>query len=41
MSFELKKYIKPDFSLNEFKNAPDAVLRPVLKDGVAPTAFMQ
>lgn len=39
MSFELKKYIKPDFSLDEFKNAPNAVLLPVLKDGVAPDGF--
>ena len=39
MSFSLRPYIKPDFSAPQFRNAPDAVLKAVEKDGVAPEYF--
>jgi len=37
--FELKKYVRPDFSLDKFKNALDAVFETVEKDGVAPLNY--
>lgn len=37
--FELRKYYAPDFSEARFVNAPEAVLLPAPKDGVAPENF--
>ena len=39
MSFTLEKYTAPDFGEERFRNAPDALLRPAPKDGVAPDNF--
>ncbi|MEG1880602.1 MAG: hypothetical protein RR145_04700 [Oscillospiraceae bacterium] len=39
MAFEMLKYHAPDFSLEKFVNAPDAILLPSLKDGVAPENY--
>lgn len=39
MSFKLQEYIEPDFSMEEFVSAPDAVLMPCPKDMVAPENF--
>ncbi len=36
MSFSLKPYHAPDFTLEKFLNAPDAKLAPAPRDGVAP-----
>lgn len=37
--FKLRKYTAPDFSLDKFKNAPDAVFENAEADGVAPENF--
>ena len=37
--FELKKYIAPDFTQEQFVNAPNAVLQPAPFDGVAPENY--
>lgn len=37
--FELKPYFAPDFTEEKFVNAPDAVLMPAPKDGVAPEQY--
>lgn len=37
--FQLKPYIAPDFTEEKFVNAPDAVLMPAPKDGVAPEQY--
>ena len=39
MSFELPVFSPPDFDLPGLKNAPDAVLSTVTRDGVAPDGF--
>lgn len=39
MAFQLPKYIHPDFSLPELKNAPDAKTALADMDGVAPEGF--
>ncbi len=39
MSFKLESYNHPDFSIEKFKNAPDAKLLPCPKDGVAPEGY--
>ncbi len=39
MSFQLPVYQAPDFELPQFKNAPNAVLAPAPRDGVAPNGF--
>lgn len=39
LSLHLRKYHAPDFSENRFRNAPDAVLSEVERDGVAPAAY--
>ena len=39
MAFELRKYTPPDFSLKEFQDAPEAVLKEAEKDGVAPEGY--
>ncbi|MDO4384105.1 MAG: hypothetical protein Q4C18_06400 [Eubacteriales bacterium] len=39
MAFELRTYTHPDFTLEKFKNAPDATLCEVAKEGVAPDNF--
>lgn len=39
MSFSLKPYLAPDFSLARFENAPNAVLAPAPKDAVAPEGY--
>ena len=39
MSFSLRPYTRPDFSESQFVSAPDAVLKAVEKDGVAPEYF--
>lgn len=39
MSFSLKPYLAPDFSLAHFENAPDAVLARAPKDTVAPEGY--
>lgn len=37
--FQLKPYFAPDFTEEKFVNAPDAVLLPAPKDGVAPEQY--
>ncbi len=37
--FQLKPYFAPDFTEEKFVNAPDAVLMPAPKDGVAPEQY--
>ena len=37
--FKLKEYIEPDFSKEIFENAPDATLKKVEKDTVAPDDY--
>ncbi len=39
MSFQLKTYTKPDFTVEKFAHAPDAVAKAVVKDGVAPENY--
>lgn len=39
MSFELPKYLEPDFDTAFFRSAPDAALMPAPADGVAPKNF--
>jgi len=39
MAFQLRKYYPPDFSEEVFQKAPEAVLKPVEKDGVAPENY--
>ncbi|MCJ7855125.1 hypothetical protein MUJ63_02280 [Lachnospiraceae bacterium NSJ-143] len=39
MEFKMPLFKEPDFSTDRFKNAPDAVLKPVLRDGVAPDMY--
>ena len=39
MSFHLKEYFKPDFSVPLCTTAPDALLVPAPQDGVAPTEY--
>ena len=39
MSFYLKKYTEPDFSVSAFQAAPNAVLKPAPADGVAPEDY--
>lgn len=39
MSFKLPLYTAPDFSNTKFKNAPNAVLEAVDKDGIAPENY--
>ncbi len=39
MSFELRKFTPPDFTEEKFAAAPDAVLLPSPKDGVAPENY--
>ncbi|MCB2355197.1 hypothetical protein [Clostridium estertheticum] len=40
MSFQLPKFVPPDFSGSVFENAPDVKVGEVKKDGVAPTGFL-
>ena len=39
MSFKLPTYVKPDFTLNKFVEAPNATIVTVTKDGVAPEGY--
>lgn len=39
MSFALRPYTAPDFSQEQFLNAPNAVMEPCPKDGVAPMNY--
>ena len=39
MSFTLKAYHAPDFDVPALRDAPDAQLAPVVKDGVAPAGY--
>ena len=39
MTFKLRQYIEPDFTREQFKDAPDAVLRFAPKDMTAPENF--
>ena len=39
MSFKLPTYVKPDFTLNKFVEAPNATTVTVTKDGVAPEGY--
>jgi lysine-ketoglutarate reductase/saccharopine dehydrogenase-like protein (TIGR00300 family) len=39
MSFRLPDYNEPDFTVEPLKSGPDAITRPVEKDGVAPDGF--
>ena len=39
MEFKLPQYIEPDFSKEIFKNAPNATVKEVVKDGVAPDNY--
>ncbi len=39
MAFELRKYIPPDFTKEQFEKAPDAVLQEAPKDAVAPEGY--
>ena len=39
MAFEMPKYKAPDFSLDVFKNAPDAAMAPAERDGIAPDDY--
>ncbi len=39
MSFKLREYIRPDFSGEQYVNAPDAAVKAVAKDGVAPEGY--
>ena len=40
MSFQLPKFVSPDFSQSFFMSAPDAKVEEVKKDGVAPIGFI-
>ena len=39
MSFSLRPFTAPDFDQEQFRNAPNAVLEPCPKDGVAPMNY--
>ena len=39
MSFQLSRYIPPDFSAAQLRNAPDARMLPAPRDGVAPDGY--
>ena len=39
MSFSLRPFTPPDFTQEKFQNAPNAVLVPCPKDGVAPEHY--
>lgn len=39
MAFQLREFIRPDFSQERFQEAPNAKLGEVLKDGVAPAGY--
>ena len=39
MHFKMPKYVYPDFSLDAFKNAPDARFESAEMDGVAPEGY--
>ena len=39
MPFQLRPYFPPDFSTPALQGAPDAVLRPAPRDGVAPENY--
>lgn len=39
MTFELKKYNKPDFEMAKFREAPNCKMMPAMEDGVAPFDF--